>query len=127
MRLWEQNGTGSTRRAHRLVEDYLGDRHLAPAIQAAIEAAVADKLAWDVLSTLDVDMRAAVDLYAVSHGTGEARGEPQELQDLLGTRGSDWRMAAACAAIGDWRRDPVRHGSGRVLPHKPGKTATFVS
>lgn len=97
MRLWEQNGTGSTRRAHRLVEDYLGDRHLAPAIQAAIEAAVADKLVWDVLSMLDVDMRAAVDLYAVSDGTGEPCGEPQELQAQLGARGGDLRPVASMA------------------------------
>lgn len=66
MRLWERNGSGSARRAHRLVEAYRGERQLAPAIQAAIEAAVADKLAWGVLPALDDHLRATVDLYAVA-------------------------------------------------------------
>lgn len=66
MRLWERNGSGSARRAHRLVEAYRGDRQLAPAIQAAIEAAVADKLAWGVLPALDDHLCATVDLYAVA-------------------------------------------------------------
>lgn len=97
MRLWERNGSGSARRAHRLVADYLGERSLAPAIQAAIEAAVTDKLAWGVLPALDEGMRAAVDLYAVSDGMDEAWAGPQALQTLPGTR-SDWRPAAGIAA-----------------------------
>lgn len=64
MRLWERSTSGSARRAHKLVEDYLGARRMPAPIQAAIERAVAEKLAWGTLPALDAAMSAAVDLYA---------------------------------------------------------------
>lgn len=74
MRLWERSTSGTARRAHKLVEDYLGARRMPASIQAAIEQAVAEKLAWGTLPALDAAMSAAVDLYAEPADTAAAEG-----------------------------------------------------
>ncbi len=71
MRLWTRSGSGSERRAHRLVADYLGARSLPAPLQAAIERAVAEKLAWSTLPALDDAMRASIDLYAWADPDGD--------------------------------------------------------